>query len=337
MKTILHFTSWEDMNQANKKTILGADLVTYDIQTMNGEYNPRVMVYKSRHTTGQGYTITQEQARILQDCVLNGKTSPDFMNLEKLRNQECLYRVGSVEEAREILNKVSNREILDEVARRNDINRRLKKLEDDLFPAGYVDCTGLETFHSVPVKERLSRIERKLGVVQSPGDDLGRLEQCEFHLKNVYWRLNRLDEEIYPTRKDIYAMPATITLDGWMEKLEKKLGVNLAFTDMNHRLKHIEDAWSCTKAAASYVCPVLKDQKELQDALQKQFGDKKIYEPKYKPEQKLQVMGAVRTIKNLMLSHDCISDTYRWSYIFYDGTHLCCDWVDANPRCQYPT
>jgi hypothetical protein len=244
---------------------------------MNGEYNPRVMVYKSRHTTGQGYTITQEQARILQDCVLNNKTPPDFMNLEKLRNQERLYRVGSVEEAREVLNKASNREILDEVARRNDINRRLRKLEEDLNV--YPDETICPILVVDNVTQRLSQIERKLGVVKSPGDDLGRLEQCEFYLKNTYWRLNKLDEEIYPTRKDIYEMPAVITLDGWCQRLETRLGVNLAFTDVNHRLKHIEDAWCCTKAAASYVCPELKDQKALQDGLIDLFGKKTYLKP----------------------------------------------------------
>jgi hypothetical protein len=131
----------------------------------------------------------------------------------------------------------------------DEIISSLVKLEKDILPNGYVDCPGLLSFSSVPINERLSRIEKKIGVVQSPGDDLGRLENCETHLKITYWRLRKLDEEIYPTQKDVDGTKATVTLDGWMDKLEKKLGVNLAFTDMNHRLKHIEDAWNCTKFA----------------------------------------------------------------------------------------
>ena len=280
MKTafIRHYESKEDFDRyCTKKDLMESDLVSYSFE---GDY---VYVVKSRFF-GNFMTLNIPRYLELVACTLKHKSY-------------------EVEEKKSINDFV-----------RNIWNSRLKKLEVELFPAGYVDCSGLKAFD---IPERLSRIEKKLGVVQSPGDDLGRLENCEGMLKITYWRLNRLDREIYPTQKDVDGMSATITLDGWMEKLERKLGVNLAFTDIDHRLKHIEDAWACTKMSMdkslnsfdthlikelckqkepTYVCGCLKHQQALQDALQEKFGEKKewikspnggynihkIYIPKYK-------------------------------------------------------
>jgi hypothetical protein len=226
MKSIIHFSSWEDMQRASPSTTRMMHLVTYDVQTMNGEYCPMVAVYKNRDGR-HGMRITQEQYRILLDCVLNDKPQPDFMMSDEQKAQ-----------------KIANDLEYNRTTRRM-WNCRLKKLEDDLFPNMSLCILGECDLMQV----RLSRIEKKLGINQGPGDDLGRIEQCEFYLKNTYWRLNKLDKEIYPTQKDINEMPGVITIDGWCQKFENRLGVNLAFTDLDHRLKHIEDAWECTKNA----------------------------------------------------------------------------------------
>ena len=279
MKTILHF-SCEALVLKVPNFIIGtAHLITYSIPCMDGEYREMVKVYRNR-AGNHDNLITLEQLRILQDCVLNDKPQPEFMK--------------------------SNAQKGNDIARDIMFNR-IRKLEDDIFPNESL-CILVE---GNIANIRLSRIEKKLGVVMSPGDDLGRLETCEFNLKNVYWRLNRLDKEIYPTQKDVDGMKPVITLDSWMLRLEEKLGVTLAFTDMNHRLRHIEDAWECTKMIyngkwnpntkePSYVCPVLKHQQELQDALQKQFGEKKTYEPKHQ-------IGEIYTTKEeVSLSYEIV-------------------------------
>jgi hypothetical protein len=89
-----------------------------------------------------------------------------------------------------------------------------------------------------------------LGVIKSSGDiSLDRLENTEYHFYGITTRLGNLDNAIFPTRKEIIDMRPVTTLEGRFKRLEEKLGVNMAFTDLDHRLKHIEDAWSCTKLA----------------------------------------------------------------------------------------
>jgi len=230
MKTIIHLPSWEAIQQVPNDIIAISHLITYSVQTMNGEYAPRVVVFKNR-MGNEGISISYEQLQILQDAVVNDKPVPEFMKSNCQKAQEIC------DELRNDRNSNSQK----------TIQSRLKKLESELFPAGH--CYSINSVNTPTNADRLSRIEKKLGVVQSPGDTLGRLETCEFHLKNTHWRLRKLDDEIYPTTKDVEGMPFTTTYDGWMKRLEDKLGVDLAFTSIDHRLKHIEDAWACTKAA----------------------------------------------------------------------------------------
>jgi len=324
MKTIIHLPSWEAIQRVPNDLIAISHLITYSVQTMNGEYAPRVVVYKTRNGM-QGHHISHEQLQILQDAVLNDKPLPEFMKSNWQKAQEIC------DELKECRNSNSHK----------TIQSRLKKLESDLFPPGhYYDITSV----NVPTnKDRLSIIEKKLGVVQSPGDDLGRLENCEFHLKNTYWRLRKLDDEIYPTKKDVEGMPATITYDGWMKRLEEKLGVDLAFTSIDHRLRNIEKAWREKQSRewhygskdkmpytnyTPYVPRCIKHQQAFQDGfrdgfrdgLQEKFGNKTC---KYNVGDTLEfhtergkVIKTIGRVGSL--------------YLFTDGTSECSDWVDKN-------
>jgi hypothetical protein len=198
---------------------------------------------------------------------------------------------------------------------------RLAKMEVDLFPSGYVDLPGLTYWNFLPIEVRFSRIERILGVVKSPGEiSLARLENTEYHFYGITTRLGNLEIALFPTRKEIMEMKPVITLEGRFKRLEEKLGVNMAFTDLDHRLKHIEDAWQCTKAMTPYVCPVLKHQQALQDALQDAFGK----------QYKYQIGDTLEFTRNYGKYETKTITRVGVMYLFGDGVGECSDWVDKS-------
>ena len=231
MKTILHFANQDELNTLPNNILSTAHLVTYGVPCLNSEYTDRVMVYKNR-AGNQNICISQEQLSILQDCVLNDKPQPEFMKTQAQKAQDVINRLKEKDNTASFY------------------KARLAKMEGDLFPSGYVDCPGLISYPYDKIEDRFSRIEKILGVVQSPcGISLERLENCEFYLKNIYWRLSKLDNAIYPTQKDVDCMQPVITLAGRVKRLEDKLGINLAFTDLNRSLQHIENVWNCVNLA----------------------------------------------------------------------------------------
>jgi hypothetical protein len=195
----------------------------------------------------------------------------------------------------------------------------LCKLEEEVFPYGYVDFPRLETFSSVPIKERISRLEKKLGVVQTPSDDFDRLKNCENCLKSIKKELNILDEKVFSTREDIHDMKPVITIDGQIKRLEDKLGVldyNPNAT-MLHRWERLKNAWSCRK--------------------------KSTYIPKYKAGETVEVKHILlensprfveiwleQTIAEVKPLNNPITLTIRLTYIFEDGSKLFCDWADKS-------
>lgn len=249
--TIKHYESKEAyQTNCSGNDIMTSDLISYSFE---GDY---VFIVKSRYSKN--------------DIIIN---IPQYLELVNCTLKNKPYDVEEKKSSNDFV--------------RNIWNSRLKKLEDDLFPSGYADCPGINPWRAAEITERLSRIEKKLGIYKEEGCDLNRLEKCEFSLDHIKLRLNNLDVAVFSTREEIYSMKTVITLDGQFKRLEEKLGVNLAFVDMNHRLKHIEDAWKAHEwhygsknkmpytKETPYVCLILKHQQALQDALQEKFGEKK--------------------------------------------------------------
>lgn len=239
MKTILHFANQNDLKLLNHHILGLAHLITYTVPCMNGDYEDRVVVYKNR-AGNQGKEISHIQLKILQDCVLNDKPQPEFMKSSAQKAQDAIKR----------MQEKQKQERDDTI---NFYKHRLEKMEGDLFPSGYIDGPGPVTFPYDKIEDRFSRIEKMLGVVKSPGDiSLARLENVEYHFYGITTRLGNLEIAIFPTQKDVDHMRPVITLEGRFKRLEEKLGVNLAFTDLDHRLKHIEYAlkyaWNCMKS-----------------------------------------------------------------------------------------
>jgi len=288
MKTILHF-SCEALVLKVPNFIIGtAHLITYSIPCMDGEYREMVRVYKNR-AGNHGNLITHEQLSILQDCVLNDKPQPVFMKSNAQKGNDI---------ARDILYD------------------RLCKLEKEVFPSGYFDCPGLESFLSVPFSQRLLRMEKKLGVIKSPSCDIGRLENCENLLKSIKEELNILDEKVFSTREDIHKMKSVTTLDGQFKRLEEKLHISTPYDILTERVERIKIAWRCHELP---------------------------YIPKYKAGETVEVKHILlensprfveiwleQTIAEVKPLNDPITLTIRFTYIFENGGNLFCDWADKS-------
>lgn len=224
---VILYESFSDYEKSSKDKIFKAYLVGYKVEVMNGDYAHQIKVVKNRYGN-YGINLTQSQWEILIDCVLNDKPQPDFM---KTISQEDKERDAII----------------------NFYKARLAKTEVDLFTAGYVYCPELPSFSSVTIEERFSRIEKILGVNQGPNDiSLARLENMEYHFNGIKTRLGTLENDIFKTFQDVMELKPITTIEGRFKRLEDKLGVDLSFTDLDHRLKHIEDAWNCTKLAREW-------------------------------------------------------------------------------------
>ena len=346
-----------------------AYLIGYFIDMMDGEYEPRVFVYKNRGGN-HGFSITKAQWSILKDCVENDKPQPEFIKTIAQKEKER-YNTISIYKS------------------------RLAKMEGDLFPSGYCDYPGNKSFESFSLEERFSRIANKLGIELSNEINLDNLEKCEFWLKNIVTRLKRLDAEIYTTIEDVSNIPKATTYDGWIKGIEEKFGIIGCVTrygNLNMRLEKIESAWKLKKETrewhygskykmpytngiqfiqslgkydvyqdisyssdssvlmgfkgkvtwlkpeinAPYVCPVLiKHQEVLQNALQDAFG-KKTYVPKYQVGDVLEfhnescVYKVTRKIIGIGLLIKTDPNILYYNFDREDGYYIPCEQVDKD-------